>query len=178
MPSLVEFMSPLGCRRWCLALALAVALVACDPGEPDAGVGVTSGSDGGIVAYVAVCAQDAIRRIELLTTKDGVIGNSDDSKLWAIEAEEGPVDATRFHVRTFDIGATPPGFTEVVSLQGEINGDAEITLLVVSTRSEQSETFRPSSLTTDSIRAEETSKSESEFTSKAREECGQRDQGP
>ena len=176
MSSLVAFMSPRRRRVSYLALFVAFVFVACDPGEPDAGVGVGVGSGGGIVAYVAICPREAIRRIELLTTEDGVVGNSDDSTLWAIEADEELVDAM-FHVRTIDIGTTPLGFTEVESLQGELDNDAAMTLSVVSTRSEQLETFRPSGLVTNSIRAEETLKSESEFTADARKECGRREQG-
>jgi hypothetical protein len=76
-----------------------------------------------------------------------------------------------FRVRTFVVGATPAGFVEEVSLPAGIRDDQPLTLLVVSSRFEQTETFRAAALDTDSIRAEQTQKSEAEFADDARDRC-------
>lgn len=151
---------------------LAFVLAGWDPLEPDAAVGVSLGEGGHVHVHVALCPGEALTRLELVRTTDGVVGHGDDTILWAIDDESADtVGATGFRLEDFVVGVVPDGYEEAVELKDLVGRKEALDVRMLTTSSEQIVLFSISMLSRDRILSEGTMRSPEGSVSRAEDVC-------
>jgi hypothetical protein len=145
----------------------AIALGACSPPSGNHTIGAKLAPDGrGIQVVFVPCPGQKVISVELVVTKDAVIGDERDPVLWRIEAPGG-VAAGKFVV-----GQTPSGFTSTVPLRAEPPAGEPLGILLDSSLGQTAVGFTVQQLRPDTVFTDGQSLSPQAFRQQAGGQCG------
>lgn len=150
----------------CLLLGAFLGLESCDYVPSDlAPIGVARSDAGDVILRFYTCPDELIKRISVLYSPDGVVGNEDDDVYWEITSDGA-------HSSEFIVGEAPPGFTQRVELTRNLPATASLSAEVETTDlSGIIEDFELRDLPTQGVEVKGDILTESEFKARALDRC-------
>jgi hypothetical protein len=151
-----------------VVVATVVALSACTPASGNRTIGAKLTPDGrGIQVVFVPCPGQKVISVELVVTKDAVIGDDKDPVMWRIEAAPRGVEAEKFVV-----GQTPSGFSSSFPLRAEPPAGESLGILLDTSLGQTAVGFTLQHLRPDAVFTDGHSLSPKAFRQRAEGQCG------